>query len=72
MRLGTEKRRELQLVLTQHLLDHLAIARAQIQDAQLALHMRNILDNLVRLLFAQSEVVARSIKLTTNALTANE
>ena len=63
MRLGAEKRRELQLVLAQHLLDHLAIARAQVQDAQLAFHVRDVLDDLVRLFLAQGKVVARGVKL---------
>ena len=63
MRLGAEKRCELQLVLAQHLLDHLAIARAQVQDAQLAFHVRDVLDDFVGLLLAQGKVVVHGIKL---------
>ena len=64
VRRGAEEPFEHELVGRQHALDDLAIVLRQIQDAEFAFHMRDVLDNLVSLLLAQGKVVARGIELT--------
>ena len=64
MRRGAEESFEHELVGHQHALDDLAIVLGQVQDAELAFHMRDVLDNLVGLFLAQGKVVTRGIKLT--------
>ena len=64
VRRGAEEPFEHELVGHQHALDDLAVVLGQVQDAQLAFHMRDVLDNLVSLLLAQGKVVARGIELT--------
>ena len=54
---------EHELVGRQHALDNLTIVLGQVQDAQLAFHMRDVLDNLVGLFLAQGKVVTRGIEL---------
>ena len=64
VRRGAEEPFEHELVGRQHALDDLAIVLGQVQDAEFAFHMRDVLDNLVSLLLAQGKVVARGIELT--------
>ena len=63
MRLGVEQRLEGELVGGEHFLDDLAVTTRQVENPQLAADVRDILDDLVRLLLAQGEVVARGVKL---------
>ena len=63
VRRGAEEPFEYELVGRQHALDNLAIVLGQVQDAQLAFHVRNVFDNLVGLLLAQGKIVARGIEL---------
>ncbi|CDA35395.1 unknown [Collinsella sp. CAG:166] len=63
VRRGAEEPFEHELVGCQHALNDLAVVLGQVQDAQLAFHVRDILDNLVSLLLAQGKVVARGIEL---------
>ena len=63
MRLGAKQRLKDELVGGEHLLDDLAVAPRQVENPQLAADMRDVLDDLVRLLLAQGEVVARGVKL---------
>ena len=63
MRFSPEQRLENQLVGSEHLSNNLAIARRQVKHAKLAFHVGDIFDNLVRLLLAKREIVARGIEL---------
>ena len=63
MRIGSKQRLESQLVGGKHLPYDLTIARRQVEHAELAFHMGDVFDNLVRLLLAKREIVARGIEL---------
>ena len=49
---------EYQAVGVEHPADNLAVSRGKVQDAQFAFHMGDVFDDLVRLFFANGEVVA--------------
>lgn len=53
---------EFELLGTQHAADHVAIGIGEIDHAEFALHMGDVLDDLVRLLLAQGELVARGVE----------
>ena len=63
VRLGSEQGLEHEVLAAQHLLDDLVVSLGEIDDPQLAFHARNVLDDLVRLLLAQGEVVAEGVEL---------
>ena len=58
-----EERLERQLAGANLALEHLAVARAQVEDAQLAAHAGHVVDDLVRLLLAQGEIVTVCVEL---------
>lgn len=62
MRCGREKRLELKLLSAQHAGYDLAVCVREVEHTQLAFHMGDVLDDLVRLFLAQGELVAAGVK----------
>ena len=62
MRGAREKRLEFEFLGAQHATDHVAVGIGQVDHAELALHMGDVLDDLVRLLLAQGEFVPGGVE----------